>query len=290
MRGALVLRAVELDPQNIAVMDTHCQILTETGRFNEAELLCQRWLALSPRNESAFLRQSRNLLTWTGDQARALAVLAALPESTGKKGPGQNSQRRPIARGALLAGLKDFAGAIVEYEHVTSRAESQGTNSGPRGIAALRRRGSHGWRRRRGMRPRRASWRNEALRLARKFSADFPEVAGNSMHLAVSHALLGDKIEALTEADRAVKSVALTRDASQIARMRRSKAEVLALLGEKEAAIAELRAVHAMGFGLGYRLRAEFEWETLRGEPKFQQLMKDAEARADAQPRPKQQQ
>jgi hypothetical protein len=62
---------------------------------------------------------------------------------------------------------------------------------------------------------------------------------------------------------------------------------VLALLGDNEAAIAELQAVHGMGYGFGYTLRLEPAWARLRGEPKFQQLMKAAEARADAQPRPK---
>ncbi|MSU24218.1 MAG: hypothetical protein EXS32_10400 [Opitutus sp.] len=52
-------------------------------------------------------------------------------------------------------------------------------------------------------------------------------------------------------------------------------------------ASAELRALHDMGWGFGYLLRREFEWEPLRGDAKFQQLMKEAEARADAQPRPK---
>ena len=42
-----------------------------------------------------------------------------------------------------------------------------------------------------------------------------------------------------------------------------------------------------MGFAHGYRLRAEIEWEPLRSEPAFQQLMKESEARADAVPRPK---
>ena len=39
--------------------------------------------------------------------------------------------------------------------------------------------------------------------------------------------------------------------------------------------------------GFGYTLRLGREWEPLRGDAKFQQLMKEAEARADAQPRPK---
>ena len=84
-----------------------------------------------------------------------------------------------------------------------------------------------------------------------------------------------------------MRSVARTGDAAEIVGARRTKAKVLALLGETDPAIAELRASHDMGWAFGYRLRLEVEWEPLRGDAKFQQLMKEAEARADAQPRPK---
>ena len=62
----------------------------------------------------------------------------------------------------------------------------------------------------------------------------------------------------------------------------------LVAVGETAAAIDELRTLHDMGRSFGYRLRLDPEWERLRNEPKFQQLMKEAEARADAAPRPKQ--
>jgi tetratricopeptide (TPR) repeat protein len=280
--AALVLRAVELDPQNLEQMDTHCQILTETGRFAEAENLCQRWLALSSRNESALLRQSRNQLTWTGDQSGALGLLK--PASSE---PGQFTQRRSIARAALLAGMKDFAAAIVEYDGVLARGSPQGRNSGPRGNRCI----AASWLARlevaRGNGTKTTELAAESLTIARQYANDFPEMAVGAVYVAISHAIRGEKAEALAAIDDAMRRVALTRDASQIARTRRSKAEVLTLLNEKDAAIAELRAIHGMGFALGYRLRAEFEWAPLSGEPKFQQLMKEAEARADAQPQPK---
>jgi hypothetical protein len=84
-----------------------------------------------------------------------------------------------------------------------------------------------------------------------------------------------------------MRLAAQMQDASEIASMRGRKAEVLAILGDTGAATAELRAMHEAGYGFGYELRLALEWEPLRGDPKFQQLMKEAEARADAQPRPK---
>jgi hypothetical protein len=64
---------------------------------------------------------------------------------------------------------------------------------------------------------------------------------------------------------------------------------MLGILGDVNDAVAELQAVHAQGYGFGYSLRRFPRWDPLRGDPKFQQLMKDAEGRADAQPRPKKQ-
>ena len=65
------------------------------------------------------------------------------------------------------------------------------------------------------------------------------------------------------------------------------QAAVWAALGQIDDAVKELRAVHETGWAFGYNLRLYPEWEPLRGDEKFQQLMKEAEARADAQPKPK---
>ena len=100
-------------------------------------------------------------------------------------------------------------------------------------------------------------------------------------------ALRGERTEALAAAEDALRIAVRMHSATEIVSARRRKAEALAIFGETAAAVAELRAVHEMGYGFGYRLRTELEWEPLRGDPKFQRLMKEAEARADAQPRPK---
>ena len=41
-----------------------------------------------------------------------------------------------------------------------------------------------------------------------------------------------------------------------------------------------------LGVGFGYSLRTNEELEPLRKDPRFQKLMAEAEARANAQPRP----
>jgi hypothetical protein len=99
------------------------------------------------------------------------------------------------------------------------------------------------------------------------------------------HAGRGEKREALDAIDEAMQRATHDRDADATSFIRRAKAEALSMFGATDAAIAELRALHEMGVGFGHTLRLDTEWEPLRSDAKFQQLMKEAEARADAQPR-----
>ena len=128
---------------------------------------------------------------------------------------------------------------------------------------------------------------DEALALAERYVADFPDLPPGRSELARIRAARGERAEALAAIDDAMALATPARDAVEIANTRRAKAETLALLGDKAAAIAELRAVHDMGQAFGYTLRLDLEWAPLRAEPAFQRLMAEAEARANAQPRPK---
>jgi hypothetical protein len=98
-------------------------------------------------------------------------------------------------------------------------------------------------------------------------------------------ARMGQQADALVAFENAKRSRAEPASALIRAFSLQSKAELLAVLGRIDEAVAALRTVHDMGYGFGYTLRLDLEWELLRGDAKFQQLMKDAEARADAQPR-----
>jgi tetratricopeptide (TPR) repeat protein len=138
---------------------------------------------------------------------------------------------------------------------------------------------------RRGNAARAAALLTEALAAARKYIQDFPTLAAGPLNLACIHAARDEMAEALrafAEAERIMSD----RPNEATSAKRQRKAEVLGVLGRTEAAIAELRSLHEREPGFGYTLRVSPEWEPLRGDPKFQQLMKEAEAVADAQPRP----
>jgi tetratricopeptide (TPR) repeat protein len=276
---ALIRQTVGLDPQNAANFTTMADMLSNMGRFAEADSLFVRSWEISQRSQGTVRSRAHNYLGWTGDMDGALAMLAILPEELSS---------HPLVfalRASIHARRGEIARAIEIYEQL--RSINTGTASGPRGtqIDALSLQGR--LEARLGHRARAQELFNRARAQLADYEREFPDgIAGLYLHTRLS-AYRGEMPEALATAGKALALATEMRDANAIANARRRKAEVLAIFGETGAAVAELRAVHEMGYAFGYRLRTELEWEPLRGDAKFKQLMKEAEARADAQPRPK---
>jgi TolB-like protein len=277
--GDLIVRAANLDRQNAPALVSMTALLTTIGRFADADEWCARAAALSPDVALASRNRAVNRAIWTGDLAGALQFVAAVTESM----PG--AELTLMARGDLRAGRDDIDGAIADYAASKNVAASLGDHSGPRAwivwdnckIARLEIR--------RGNRARAEEILRTAQLDAQKLVKEFPQAPEASRFLALVCALRGEKEEsraALAEAKKATEQVFFA--AKRIERL--FEAETLALLGETDAAIANLRLLHEWGFAFGYRLRTDPEWAPLRADAKFQQLMKEAEARADAVPRP----
>jgi tetratricopeptide (TPR) repeat protein len=279
--AALVTHAVEADPQNAYTLVVMGQTLNMMGRFAAADALFVRSWELSP-DATPIRNRAENYIAWTGNVTAALGMIDAIPK------PLDHGLVHQL-RASILTQQGEIEAAISEHEQVRSGVEAiRAPTSGPqasRNNAILR---AAQLETRQGHSARAAERFTEAAAALQKFTLDFPDQNAGLVGLAVAHALHGEKAEARATIDAAMRIVTATRDAAEISRTRQRKAEVLGLLGEVDAAVAELRALHEMGYGFGYRLRRELEWEPLRGDPKFQQLMKEAEARADAQPRPRQ--
>jgi TolB-like protein/tetratricopeptide (TPR) repeat protein len=279
----LIVKTGELDPQNADMLATHGSYLAQTGRFAEAERTLSRSWALSQTSHTPIRSRATNHVAWTGDMKGALEILETVPERLR-----ENGSLVLIHRAHLHADMGNVAAAIADFEKVSLLVTSgRFTTSGPRisHVQSLRTRAS--LEARRGNPGRATELYSEALTAARQYLKDFPHLTVVPSELAFIHAGRGEKNEALNAIDDALNMSAKRPTASTLASLRGTKAELLTVLGQHDDAIAELRAVHEMGYGFGYRLRRGLEWEPLRGDAKFQQLMKEAEARADAQPRPK---
>ena len=274
---SLTVRAVELDPLNATTIDTMgLRILRFIGRFADAERLFIRSLELSPNSRSPIQNRAENYLAWTGDLSGSLEMLGA---------------GFAADRGKILAQQGKFLPAIAAYEEFRAARASRNARTGSTYsdrvwwiISTFR----VGWLEARlGHDARAAELSAETLMATLQFLKDFPDESFGLAQLATIRAGRGERSEAFQAIDEAMRIETRNHDAGRIVDIPLAKAEILTLLGETEAAIAELRAIHEMGYAFGYLLRRELAWEPLRGDANFQQLMKEAEARADAHPLPK---
>jgi TolB-like protein/tetratricopeptide (TPR) repeat protein len=280
---ALVARAVEADPQNVDNLLAMSSLLSLAGHFAEADRLCDRAAAAGESGEETIRLKHVILAAWTGDTAAALAVLETMPASLR-----ENNMRFFGSRALYRGRLGDSDGAIADYEHSRAIVAGQfAQRSGPRGVAIV-------WLYRiarlevqRGRAARATQLETEVLAETEKFRRDFPDTTTNLNYSAYVLARRGQAVEALAIMDELNRRAADSQDAAAILAQRRYKAVVFALLGRTGEAVTELRAVYEAGYGFGYSLRTSEDYEPLRTDPRFQQLMKEAEARANAQPRPK---
>ena len=263
-------------------MNSLASSLSRIGRFPDADRLFQR--ASTPQGAvSSALGRSLNLLAWTGDLRAALEILDAVPESLLD---GALLYYRD--RGNLRVRMGHVAGAMADYERARAiGARSEFHTSGPRttnvgvtlSLANLAAKS--------GDADRAMRLRTEALADARQIVVDHPNLSSSHSALARALAACGDRTAALAAHAESKRLHGRAGDVIQVLGYTSSPMTLVAV-GETAAAIDELRTLHDMGRSFGYRLRLDPEWERLRNEPKFQQLMKEAEARADAAPRPKQ--
>ena len=97
-------------------------------------------------------------------------------------------------------------------------------------------------------------------------------------NLAVAHAMLGQKEESMRNREKALKFMPPSRDALQGVFNAALLAGALAWCGEKERALTEFEHLLHTPSGTNiYRDRGFWigSWQPLRGDPRFQSLLKD---------------
>lgn len=126
---------------------------------------------------------------------------------------------------------------------------------------------------------------DEAIAAAETERARQPANAILWSGLAVLHAIKGEKEEALRCGQKSVELLPESRDAVEGPQLAATFASVLARVGEKDRALAELRRllrtpyggnVHELRHGLGDFV----SWQPLRGDPRFEALLDDPQNRA----------
>src|SRR5688500_16138710 len=92
--------------------------------------------------------------------------------------------------------------------------------------------------------------------------------------LGLVHAALGQKEEAIREGEQAAAMLPLAVDAYDGPIIATNLAVICAQVGEKDLAIARLEELRGLPMGpTPGTLRVEPEWDPLRGDPRFEQLV-----------------
>ncbi|HAK07767.1 MAG TPA: hypothetical protein DCO65_10970, partial [Spartobacteria bacterium] len=112
-----------------------------------------------------------------------------------------------------------------------------------------------------------------ARRLVEADLLQWPDDAKAITMLALIHAALGEKEDALREGRRAVELLPISRDAYDGPILATNLAVIYAQFGERDKALKQLESLMASPNGpTPGTLRVEPEWDPLRGDPRFEKL------------------
>jgi len=264
-------KARELDPRNPSVIWNAAETYAALGRYAEAEEAIEEGLAVNPNAHFFSLLRPTIALRTKGEMA---PLRAALQKNPAKFDPGGGVTlvavrlsliERDYPKGERLlasstherfndCGLGGTAGMLDGYSFPRSWLE---------GLVA------------RGLGQTEAASRafEVALAAVEHDLGCCPSDEKAIMMLALVHAALGHKEEAICEGERAVALLPVATDAYDGPVLAINLAAIYAQLGEKERALAQLGALRGLPMGpTPGTLRIEPEWESLRGDPRFEKL------------------
>jgi Cytochrome c biogenesis factor len=114
----------------------------------------------------------------------------------------------------------------------------------------------------------------EAGRVVEVDLAQWPDDVKTIMMLALIHVALGRKEEALHEGRRAVELLPISKDAYDGPVLATNLAAIYAQVGERDLALEQLATLVEVPNGpTPGTLRAEPEWDALRGDPRFEKIV-----------------
>ena len=256
-------RALALDPRNLFMLQELSVSYLLLRRYPEMAALLDRIIALAPEDPALRVaRASIEFLSRGDTRPLHTAIDAILAQNP--------SAARPIAIQWLTLALceRDFAAAARAVANIPADGISIENTWFPHSwfeAIAARARGDSA-----AAQARFTAAREQIERLMR----DQPEYGEPLCVLGMIDAGLGRKVEAIQAGRRGVELVPEAKDAMNGVNARRHLAMIYAWVGEKEAALEELSAVTKRPGYLSYgRLKLHPEWDPLRGDPRFDEIV-----------------
>ncbi len=256
-------RAVELDPQNPAILQQLALSYDSLRRYADEERVYDRAIAVTPKDAALRASRAEVELNWHADPRPLISTIEAFVGQ-------DSSEAKHLAwiwiRGALCK--RDFDGARRSLAAMPNdgcyndsipfpRAWCEGVvarfgNDKAVAHAAF------------------TSTRSEAAKLVAN-QPDYPE---GLCVLGMADAALGHNEDAIREGRRAVELVPVSKDAIRGPLLIQYLAVIYAWAGEKDLALEQLNVVARIPSHLSYgQLRLHPYWDPLRGDPRFEQIV-----------------
>jgi TolB-like protein/Flp pilus assembly protein TadD len=265
-------RARQLDPRNSAAIWNLLETHTYLHHYREAERAIDEGLAMFSDAHFFSIARAALPLREKGETAPLRAAVCQIPKDFNPGGAVTTiavrvslMERDYAEASRLLAsstrerfndnGLSGMAGALDGY--IVPRVWYEGLIARGQGDAGKARQAFEAARRE--VENDRAQWPDEAKTVAM---------------LGLVNAALGRKKEAIREGRRAVELLPIAKDAVDGPLLATNLAVIYGQVGELDLAFAELERLLALPAGpTAGMLRAEPEWDSLRGDPRFERLV-----------------
>ncbi len=263
-------RAEEIDPRNPSSLYDSTQTFLGLRDWNGALHVFARLLKLAPDSITAMIQRGCIEFFQKGSTAPIKAALDKIPSNLDPDGA------VTLARWDVSLMDRDMAGAekAVTACRLDAVLSQQGVPIPKSYLQACIDLAHHD--------DARAQMEFETARPSlEKSIADSPQDGLRRAQLALLYAFMGRKADALREAQRAVESRPLSRDAIDGAVVLGFHALVLARTGKTDQAISEIEHLLTVPFAVDYAadsitlsdLRTRWEWDPLRHDPRFQKIL-----------------
>jgi eukaryotic-like serine/threonine-protein kinase len=257
-------KAVSLDPRNVQLFaDLGGNTFIHTRRYGDAVEAFNRALALAPDQHEAAVRKAHTFTVWTGQLDSMRSTLAALPLemelSVGGSVIGQT------ARLLLMERQPDSLLALIG--RTQRNAFSDQTNYLPTSLYAA-------WAHT--LRADNAAARAAYTATLAHLDSLRPDLVDHRVHAArgLTHAGLGNKADALREAEWLRQAPVYTDDALLHPEIAQIRAMIFARAGDANAALEEIEAILRGPGGISvHTLRLDPRWDPIRDNPRFKALL-----------------